>query len=1178
VLPRTIRLFKDNDVQVRGVVVESLACIGASLPARVTEAEVWPLVEHLLEPTENARIHATAMRTLAHILQNQREKGATGRLFREQLPPVFTKIASFARRHAAEDQRLVDDDTYMLLEVASEVFGQFVYSLSLFARRSFMKEAYKAYCQMATCNGPIIRRNCAFNLPGVAKALGERFAIELSGLCEFLAKDMDEEVRFILAAGIHQSATLLVPRGNYDRLFGAVCALLEDDNPHVRMNALENFHELLSAFVRDGSDPASIRRLAPVFMNLSVLSEGNWRIQKRLAEQLDKCAEIIPPDALIENVLPLLYRLTEQGTPLVRYASMHATARALRNIPSIPDRNLAISQFWEKAIEGPFWMRLALLDGGAAALCIFSSTLFVERFAPTLLRLADDRVANVRIRCAQMLRDLAPLCARLTEYTRAVDRLRADSDPDVVKVMAGHDKGVEIAIRRARENSAQDQARLREEQEFYGIIPRTTKRVRGHRLNPMRTGRILSNHRRQGTEYSDLSSGQLSVSQAVISAAKANSAVLANGSDAPPNTVAVPVIPPVSAEHELSSGAAVGANSLRLRDAPAVPAEVKLVVDGPPSAGATCYDPKDTEEERLRPLRRQTIGIDDELEVEDNLLDFEKTVADGSSAKTVASGSSVKGATDGRSSISLSGRNYVNKGDVLTMKVTSREDVHFSSVGSTTAPAMPSASGPNVGPGDEHAATVRGRNGHKSAVPTEPVSLTSLPSARTVLFADNEAKSMGQLSESGPRDSRSSSGSGSLAKHFVRGSVAVRTQRGSGNLSRVADGRAKSWTELFGKKSSSEAAGNVSPRGSLNETELIHRNGETNGRVTAARAKSYLSDTIPSDSPLGSLQAPSASRKKTKKKKKKRPSLPSHPSMESSVDALDIGPSSVVATITSGRIDAGGADGPLSRPPLQPKSSAPAGAVSREEYARSSAPQNAVCTPGTPRANGTPELTHHMLNEGTPRTSSPKSQVMYMQYSVDGERTGNTRPVDVARHSGDVAQVPSSRSKSMAVDSTRIYEQDVVGRGQDNSLPRPMDSSALDLAGRSVSVDGRAPGPGFVSVNMGIDVDTGLPSFRGTAPWARKPGAAVVRHPDGKRIALEELARSSPTPRSTSTRHRGNAGNVPSFHSEQVVLGKVPSQTAATNVLTDSNMTSQTVQSSPSGAGFLKSLFGRKKR
>lgn len=548
ILPRVERLFVDADVQVRGVAIESMAFLGAALPCRVTEDRVWPQVADLLDPEEDSRIFGTAMRTMSHILRKQREKGASGRLFRDMLPPVFHKLCSFARRFGVMDQRHVEDSTYQTLEIVSEVFGEFLYSMSLHSRsRRSLQAGFKAFSSMATCNGPLIRRACVYNAPGVIKALGDRFAMELSGFCKFLAQDTDEDVRWNLAAGIHECAGLLYESlgGSHDSLLTAVRSLLEDENPEVRMKAFEHFYELMSVFIRDYADPSSLLRLAPVFSNLTVLSETDWRVQKGLAEQLGKCTDIMLPEALIDYVLPLLYQLIEKGTPPVRVAAMSAIVRAVRCIPTEREREHCLSTFWMQTSTGPFWMRLTLLDGGAAALKTFSAARFSTMFAPTILTIAADPVANVRIRFATLLPELAPSCGQTPAYAKAVELMQNDNDPDVVLVMQNFERNSESSLARAQASAAVDSARFREEQELWGFIPRSVKRSRG-RLGNIRTSRKLSNNSRRRdssdsmvdqfrrrdscSNMSDQSSGQLSVSADVVSAV-----------NAPPSPTAAPM-------------------------------------------------------------------------------------------------------------------------------------------------------------------------------------------------------------------------------------------------------------------------------------------------------------------------------------------------------------------------------------------------------------------------------------------------------------------------------------------------------------------------------------------------------------------------------------------------------------------------------------------------------------
>jgi hypothetical protein len=1148
VLPRALRLFDDPDVQVRGTVVESLAFIGAALPSRVTEIEVWPRVERLLDPREDARIHATAMRTMAHILQKQREAlgppgssaasaaavavavaagtpGSSidglssvdsiaggsapvlptngGRLFRDLLPPVFAKLSAFARRHAPEDQRLVDDDTYLLLEVVSEVFGQFVFSLSMHARRSSLKDAYKAYSSMATCNGPLIRRNCAFNLPGVAKSLGERFAMELSGLCEFLAKDTDEEVRWILAAGIHQSATLLTPRGNYDRLFAAVSSLLEDENSLVRMNALENFHDLLSAFVRDNTDPANIRRLAPVFTNLSVLSEGNWRIQKRLAEQLDKCAEIIPADELVKNVLPLLFQLTEHGTPLVRHAAMNATAHALRNIPSVPDRNAAVAQYWAKASDGPFWMRLALLDGAAAALRTFSQHRFAELFAPTLYRLALDAVANVRIRFALLLPEMAPACGKQAAYSAAVSTLRNDSDSDVIKVMERHELAVAAALAQATSSASVDQARFRDEQEFYGIIPRTSKRVRG-RLNNIRTPRMLSNHLRQSHDFSEPSSGHLSVSQSVISAAKATSAAASS--------------PPRGVTPSAAAIAAAAAEPAIVPEAGSTLPATSTVTSGcglPPSFPPPNAQHEEDEDRQVFPA---TAGGGAE------------TAASAKSARAVAASDAITTAGFGK-------------------PVPIAPVVDMDHVGSS-AKLLPSSSlDAMVSVSDLESPAAKMQSASLSRLPTLSGSrLASTASAAA--FADEETtKSLSRL----PKHNH-------VAVPLVH-KLATRQEPASN------EPRSKSWAGRLIKvqrQLSVESSGRSRTNSiDSNDSTSSGKPSRSGRQTTAARARSLMRDSANTQLPVKTgLAAPMMSSTKKRRSKQKELANPvmQGPSVTDAVRRLEEASAAAAAQTGPALISA--------------HSSSPASSGSKA----STANVLPAAAPIAAQSQSPASAATMLLSAAAPAQGSSPPQTLSARYSpVAGSRMRSGR------------------------DHTKSQQQPPINVGRMVSMSEPSAPPAAQ-SGRTYSVDGRSvdkskmardlglrdPGPanGAVGTVAPYDDGTRLPVFQGAAPWMRSASRSQVRHPDGKKMPISALtATPSGVPAGRNTRQRSANGHAPvlqSFHSDtaHATHSKGGSRELAPSMAMSSvtDVPTSGSQAGPNTTGFLKSLFARKTR
>lgn len=1272
VLPRALCLFDDPDVQVRGIVIESLAFIGAALPARVTETDVWPKVERLLDPTEDARIQATAMRTMSHILQHQREKGATGRLFRELLPPIFNKISGFARRHAPEDQRLVDDDTYLLLEVVSEVFGQFVYSLSLFARRSFLKDAYKAYSCMATCNGPLIRRNCAFNLPGVAKALGERFAMELSGLCEFLAKDTDEEVRWILAAGIHQSATLLVPRGNHDRLFSAVCSLLEDENPLVRMNALEHFHELLSAFVRDCTDTASVRRLAPVFSNLSELSEGNWRIQKRLAEQLDKCAEIIPADSLIESVLPLLGQLLEHGTPHVRFACISATTRALRHIPFPADRNDAITRFWAELLKGPFWSRLTLLDGGAAAMRIFSSQLFAELFAPTLLQLVVDSVPNVRIKLAKLLPQMAPMCAKFPSYKEAVGKLYQDKDPDVLVVMREHELAVARAMALFRENSAVDAARFREEQEFYGYVPRSTKRVRG-RLNHIRTGRMLSNHRRQSSDFTEPSSGHLSVSQAVISAAKATSAAAsaAGRSSSPAPTLQAsttlspqqgngtgtsrPASPASQLEpHGTRSSSPIPTSSVSSFRAdsplprPASPASasnipsfassaassgLSHVSDGSSTAGVGFAE---SSAGTAPPSGRALVGAgrtqgqnssQESYEWSDGLVDgiaFDVTRGYGSNASQMSLPGQVQDSDQARHGStetprrrerklrrSFHGRKHSFSGSKqeadapearrhISVAVRTTAELLSTGTHSSTSMDQPrsldsSAAAFALRPESDETLSAA------SSTPSESVSLSRLPEIRGAPGAepdsDSDSKSLGRL----PTASWSRAVMSSTKRHSKSPNITLVVQQQSEATGLPPmESRAKSWGGRFAilpRQHPSDGRGiasNGSDSASLNVSVKPMRSGSIS-RTMAARAKSNMRDGQTSSTKASHL-LPSRRRKA----KKHRDSAEALQAVQAVDDSKDVAPQSVtshhppkestepVIAVQNSIPSPDKAEKPAEK--HDESSSGP----SVKDYVRKlEANSNLdIETVGTAEQRG--------LANGAEETNATLS-------SVDGVPASDDWLVQSAPPRFPVS-VPTQKVSRLASDDT------AVGRMNGSTFLTHMNNKSTQASavatGRAMSVDERGLNKSGIATELGIaalggtnngvpieiNPDTGLPSFRGNAPWVRKSGNRQVRHPDGQKMSLSALAtpplradghgQRPRTPVSQNTIHKaqptqninGHSHNIASFHSDTTHVARDKCPMSQAQLSASATTTSPSSVAVTSGNSRLKSLFGRKKR
>lgn len=467
IMDRAILITEDKNPEVRGMIAESLSFIGASMHVSIVEREMWPCLLKLLKDTD-ARIHAASLRTLSFISAAHRDKSGKSKLFKELLPSVFLQECAKIRRDASEDQRDVDEDKYLVLEINAEIFGELLCGcFEHFPNDNGRREAYKAFMAMATSNGPIVRKYCAYNMPAVSLCLSKKYGFELSALVKFMCRDADDETRWKLAAGIHETARILAMDSTMENLFNAVLALLQDTTFLVRMKTIEHFEELIAELSKH-SGYGSAEKLTPLFQNLQLLSEGNWRTQELLANQLTLAAPLVPPPSLKMDVLPLLYRMTEESSHMVRKAAMAAVATCIRYIPDVGDRNVVMREFRSNWARGPvYWMRISFIDAADTAVGIYSRCLFRDTFGSELLRLANDIVPNVRLRVALLLPKVASACNLMEEFHSALETLKRDEDMDVGYAVKDIDNRIGKALESGHEKFEEDMQREDEEQELY---------------------------------------------------------------------------------------------------------------------------------------------------------------------------------------------------------------------------------------------------------------------------------------------------------------------------------------------------------------------------------------------------------------------------------------------------------------------------------------------------------------------------------------------------------------------------------------------------------------------------------------------------------------------------------------------------------------------------------------
>lgn len=492
-LDHALALAEDSDESVRAMIAQSMASVGVKLPLPVVEKHIWPKLTNLMKD-ENARVRAAAMRAIARAAEAHRGKSASSRAYGELLLPMFLDECKKSADVAASDLRTVDDDTYLMLEIFSEVYGYFLCAVSpLFPNEQTWTTALNTLRRMVTCNGPTVRHWCAFNVPAVALICAKSRTDKIAGVVQALSVDSDVETRATLAAGLHETIRILGHGPLRAEVISSLGDLLTDENPQVRMNTLEHFSDYLKVLSthdstkmdnlqaknsnpadtmalqalasadlndptkRTEADKERFRQLAPIFSSLEMMTMDSWRTQRLLATELQNSAHLVPQEVLCEHVAPLLFQMARESTYLVRRSSMSALMHVIRYIPDIRRRNHILKHFRLEWARGKvYWTRLAYIDGTQCALEMFSNKLFSQLFREEILEMTKDPVPNVRHRLVRLFSSLAPVWKDMPEFRESLQQLCRDPDAHVASdaqdILNSLDKRSPLTAKQVDEN------------------------------------------------------------------------------------------------------------------------------------------------------------------------------------------------------------------------------------------------------------------------------------------------------------------------------------------------------------------------------------------------------------------------------------------------------------------------------------------------------------------------------------------------------------------------------------------------------------------------------------------------------------------------------------------------------------------------------------------------------
>ena len=431
--PLLVTLAGDDQFQVREATARAVAAVGAA--ARNEDAEATLV---------------SAFRALA-----RDDVWSVRRAVAETLVSMSACVTSGAFEALVADlfESLANDVSYQVRAAMLEHLGPLISALggerasaSLVDHFASAARAESGASSGQTTRGGGLQLACAFNLPGVALAIGRARWHEIREAHATLADSVQWRVRRTVACSLHEVAKIL----GGDAADADLSPIFEEtlkDTDEVRFGAVSN----LAAFVREVPPEARARHLR----SIAGISEpggargdavGNWRLRRALAEQLDALSGIVSQRDNEKIVLPLALRLLRDPAHAVRAKAVGCLGVVLRNTahgPAATWREGGVGKTvsdLKRMATNPGWTdRRTYVQMCGAFSAVVDPRVVIEELVPLLVMSADDAVPNVRRELAATIATLQtnPSFAALPDLRDAVARLRDDRDRDVARAARG---------------------------------------------------------------------------------------------------------------------------------------------------------------------------------------------------------------------------------------------------------------------------------------------------------------------------------------------------------------------------------------------------------------------------------------------------------------------------------------------------------------------------------------------------------------------------------------------------------------------------------------------------------------------------------------------------------------------------------------------------------------------
>ncbi|KAI7846725.1 armadillo-type protein [Circinella umbellata] len=440
-----------EEVLVRDKAVESLCKVAHVLSSSQVENYFVPLLKQLTNGEWfTSRISAAGLYAASYSKCTNEQKAELRSLFSQLIQddtPMVRRAAAkslgdFAKQLAKEDLnssimplfiKLTNDDQDTVRLLTVEDLLQISRILSVEENKTTLLPILKSLAQDKSWR---VRYMVASNFAELCDSFGEAITRdELVSLFVNLIKDSEGEVKVVTIAQAPAFGKLIDELTVLDKLLPCVKDLVIDTNQHVRAAVATNISGLAPILGKD----LTIEYLLPLFLQL--LKDDFPDVRLNIISKLENVTQAsqLGVGFFDEKLLNLCMSWLGDAVFSIRDAATTNLRQLVEIFGSDWAKNTIIPQVMDMAQNENYLYRMTTLFALTTMANALSTEIVKENVLPTVLRLKDDTIPNVRFNVAKSLEVLASILKNdqtsieliQSQVAPALQKLSDDSDVDV---------------------------------------------------------------------------------------------------------------------------------------------------------------------------------------------------------------------------------------------------------------------------------------------------------------------------------------------------------------------------------------------------------------------------------------------------------------------------------------------------------------------------------------------------------------------------------------------------------------------------------------------------------------------------------------------------------------------------------------------------------------------------